>query len=183
MPEEIYENFLYIYAAFLEITAIINLKKEKALESPSATMETVVTEADEGVSESENLSVSSTNTKDELKDLPPVALSKLCPICFGSSENESACICFDGNFQLKTLKPKGKAAKLNQLSARDFHDKRLFIDIDPKAPVIEVKEVKNVFSSMNQANLRLRILSKRLHARISKLPLIPKYLKDIVMLG
>jgi hypothetical protein len=183
MPEEIYENFLYIYAAFLEITAIIDLKKEKVLESPAAMMETVVTEAVEGISESENLSMPSTNSKDELEDLPPVALSKLCPICFGSSENESACICFDGNFQLKTLKPKGKAAKLNQLSARDLHDKRLFVDIDAKAPMIEMKEVKNVFSSMNQANLRIRILSKRFHARISKLPLIPKYLKDIVIMG
>ena len=38
MSEEIYENFLYIYAAFLEITVIINLKMKKALKSLATMM-------------------------------------------------------------------------------------------------------------------------------------------------
>ena len=66
--------------------------------------------------EFENLSISLINSKNKLMNLSFITLSKLCSVCFENSENKSACIYFNNNFQLKTFKLKEKAAKLNQLS-------------------------------------------------------------------
>jgi hypothetical protein len=76
--------------------------------------------------------VSSANL-DEIQ-LNPVPLRNLCPICFGK-DSKRAHICFDGNFQLKTLKPRGEGSA--ELTDRDKRDKRLFVDAQLPATVVQ----------------------------------------------
>jgi hypothetical protein len=54
-------------------------------------------------------------------------MKKLCPICFASS-NQRGHICFDGNFQLRTLGTLRE--KRTESSALDSRDNRIFVTAD-----------------------------------------------------
>lgn len=53
-----------------------------------------------------------------------IPLNELCPICFAAG-SESACVCFDGNFQITTLGT--RLEKRDGISAQDLKDKRIFV--------------------------------------------------------
>jgi hypothetical protein len=112
LPTDFYRKFLKVYQVWLEIRSAIDSKIEHILDS-SRTLP-----ADQS-------NVDGLRASIEEKDVnAPIAMKRLCPICFAPGR-EAAHICFDGNFQLKTLGTKRE--KREGLSSRDSRDKRLFV--------------------------------------------------------
>jgi hypothetical protein len=135
VPEDIYDNFRHIYSAWLEVQSILDVKAEQILKSPTTPGAVIQTSGSE---------VGSLSPQIEMDELSPIPLKDLCPVCFGNPESEYACICFDGNFQLKTLKSKAKTTNdINKQSQRDLRDKRLFVDNELPSSTITPENTRN----------------------------------------
>lgn len=65
-------------------------------------------------------------------EILPIRLKNLCPACHGPNSKGTP-VCFDGNFQIKTLL-KGPQT----ISSRDLQDKRLFVHNEIKDPKVFV---------------------------------------------
>lgn len=66
-------------------------------------------------------------TDSEYRRLDPLPLRCLCPVCFAAGV-ETLFLCFDGNFQLRTLKPPRGSIPIE---LRHLYDCRLIVDKIP----------------------------------------------------
>jgi hypothetical protein len=131
--ETFYKRFLYIYAAWLDVKAIVERKTDIAI---AISQHDAGDSADGGIQQDicdvrddSNPKLSRIRSSWSSGDSPfeclntPTPLERLCPACFGSEPRPfMAAIVFDGNFSQKRLKVG------NEDWLRDYRDRRLFID-------------------------------------------------------
>jgi len=104
-----YTNFRSIYTAWVDVRSIMAEKIETELST---------------FAESRSHNIQGQFDNDATITLGPTRLNRLCPAC-NNGKSERTAVCFDGNFQIKTLKRPGH--RTQEVSKRDLRDRRLFI--------------------------------------------------------
>jgi hypothetical protein len=124
VPKDVYNNFLYTLLAWVRVQAILDQHIEKMIQLGAGLMEGGNNPAEEG-----NDATEEGNNPAGLEPLrlEPLPLHRLCPVCFAAGV-KTLFLCFDGNFQLRTLIPRG-GPRLIEL--RDLFNCQLFVDKTP----------------------------------------------------
>jgi hypothetical protein len=123
-PKDVYNNFLFAFSAWVRVQAILEQHIEKMIRLGAGIVEEGNDPADEGNNPSE---VGNNPAGSEPGHLEPLPLHRLCPVCFAAGV-KTLFLCFDGNFQLRTVIPRGG---LRLIESRDMFDCRLFVDKTP----------------------------------------------------
>jgi hypothetical protein len=137
-PKDVYNNFFFAFSAWVRVQAILEQHIEKMIRLGAGLVEEGNDPADEGNNPSEegndpadegnNPSEEGNNPAgSEPGHLEPLPLHRLCPVCFAAGV-KTLFLCFDGNFQLRTVIPRGG---LRLIESRDMFDCRLFVDKTP----------------------------------------------------
>ena len=121
VPKNIYENFRMLYTAWVDIRSLMTQKVETELSAFTG-------------SRSQNIEGQFVGDVGKI-ELLPIRLRNLCPACFGPNSKRTP-VCFDGNFQIKTLKVNN--GRTETISERDHRDKRLFVHNEIKDPKVFV---------------------------------------------
>jgi rubredoxin len=163
-PKDVYDNFLFVLSAWVRSQAILEQLIEKMIQLAAVPAEEGNNAAEEG------------NNATGLKPghLEPLPLQRLCPVCFAAGV-KTLFLCFDGNFQLRTLKPRGG---LRLIESRDLQDCRLFVDKTPT----DVGEEKVLRFAIEGTNL-IWFRGKRDLVTISRLPQSPRFPNTTAMLA
>ena len=148
-PKDIYVHFLQVFAVWVEVLSLLEHHAERLLRT-------------------DNASISVNNDGKAYACIPPLSLSHLCPVCFGG-DADTAFLCFDGNFQVKTIGS-------DLINDRDHRDSRIFVDEIPEQIVNNKVPPHSKLKQSERLNRQRKLI-----VRILRLPQIPKFPNTIVI--
>jgi hypothetical protein len=170
-PKDVYNNFLFAFSAWVRVQAILEQHIEKMIRLGAGLVEERNDPADEGNNPSEE---GNNPAGSEPGHLEPLPLHRLCPVCFAAGV-KTLFLCFDSNFQLRTVIPRGG---LRLIESRDMFDCRLFVD---KTPTDDGRE-KVLRFAMERTDL-IWFRGKRDPVTISRLPQSLRFPSTTAMLA